>query len=272
MSFLSDLDTNQDGQVDLSEWVSAGHDAAVFDAFDVDDDGFITQADLDTFLPPMPLPAAPNHAAPVYPHDSDIGTPRSGLLQLRNAVAAYFESYAVPVEVPPVGLRYRSFNLNQSFPANANRVVFIPGKFDGNETPRARDYGVLSRESMNHAQVINPRELVAWERPFTISCWSAPVPGQKTDEGATLNLAEDLLEQVVRAVHESGLADITWGNVVINSPNVENGFGVELLVSASQLGPIFGVTLDYVQPTAGTIALSAQATTTADDGPPDHDR
>ncbi len=193
-----------------------------------------------------------NHA-PVYPLEVDCGTPRSGLLQLRNAVAAYFEAYAVPAEVTPVGLKYRSFNLNQSM-GGANRVVIIPGKFDGNETPRARDYGALSRDSMNHASVVNPRELVSWERPFTVSCWSAPVPGASNDEGATINLAEDLLEQVVRAVHESGMADIEWGGILINSPNVENGFGVELLLSATQTGPLFDTTLEYVQPTAALTA------------------
>ncbi len=189
------------------------------------------------------------NSAPVSPTLAQLGTPKSGLLRLRNAVAAYFELFQVPAVVAPVGLKYRSFALNQAAPGGANRVVFIPGEFDGSNAPKARKYGEISRSSRNHASVDNPREIASWDRPITISCWSAPVPGAPRDEGETIGLAEDLLEKVVRAVHESGLSDITWGGVIINAPATENGFGVELLLAATQRGPLFGVTLEYAQPT-----------------------
>ncbi len=187
------------------------------------------------------------NAAPVYPTPDMLGAPRSGILRLRNDVAAYFEANDVNASVPPVGLKYRSFVLNQG-PGNANRVVFIPGEFDGSLAPKPRRYGSLSRGTRNHASAINPRELLSWERPITISVWSAPVPGAPREEGSTIGVAEDLLEQVVRAVQASGAADITWGNVVISAPPVENGFGVEFLVSVTQRGPLFEATLDYAQP------------------------
>lgn len=201
------------------------------------------------------------NGAPVYPLPAQIGTPRSGLLQLRNAVAVYFEEYDVGAAVAPVGLKYRSFTLNQSAPANANRVVFIPGVFDGNEKPKPRDYGVLSRRVRNSSSVQNPRELLTWDRPITISCWSAPEAGNSKDEGATLNLAEDLVEQVVRAVQVHSHADIEWGAVTINMPSTENNFGVELLLAITQRGPLYGVTLDYAQPRAVLTADDVEITT-----------
>jgi hypothetical protein len=198
------------------------------------------------------------HEAPPYPPPTDF--PKSGLQYLRDRVAEYFESYAVPAVVADIGLKYRSFNLNVSAPNGANRVVFIPGKFDGSNALRPREYGELGRDTYNHASVENPREIVSWERPFTISCWSSPEPGKASDEGATIAKAEDLLEQVVRAVHEACGADIMWGSVIINSPPSENSFGVELLVFATQKGPLFDKTLEWVQATPGLTADDVEFT------------
>lgn len=191
-----------------------------------------------------------SNAAPVYPTLDQLGTPRSGLLQLRNAVSDYFEYFGVGAVVAPVGIKYRSFTLNQSVPGNGNRVVFIPGEFDGSNEPKPRRYGGLNRETRNHSSVVNPRELCNWDRPATVSVWAAPVPGQSKAEDATINIAEDLLEQVVRAICTSygGRADITFGGITINSPPQENAFGVELLLSIVQRGPIFDLTHDFVQP------------------------
>ncbi len=193
------------------------------------------------------------NAAPVYPLPAQIGTPKSGLLQLRNGVADYFAQYSIPAEIARVGLKYRSFGLNQSNPGNANRVVFIPGVFDGSDSPKSRSYGELSRSSSGHSSVVNPRELLSWERPATISIWSAPVPGQSAAEDESINVVEDLLEQVVRAVQATAHADITWGSVDINTIT-QGAFGIELLAHITQKGPIFDVTLAYVQPTPGRLS------------------
>lgn len=188
-----------------------------------------------------------NHSAPVYPIATDI--PRSGLLALRDGVAAYFEERSINASVAPVGLKYRSFALNQANPSNANRVVFIPGEFEGGDSPlKPRKYGTLSRNNRNASQVVNPRELLSWDRPFTISIWSAPVPGQMPAEDKSVGVVEDLLERTVQAVQSVAAATIMWGAVNISAPPVENSFGIELLVSAVQVGPIFDVIYDYIQP------------------------
>ena len=178
--------------------------------------------------------------------------PRSGLLYLRNAVEKYFEDNDVPALVTKVGLKYRSFQ-RQSAPSNANRVVFIPGEFTGELAPKLRRYGALSRATRNHASVVNPRELLAWDRPFTLSIWSAPVPGASENEGETVGVAEDLLEQVARAITYAEAADVIWGEVDIIAPPVEGAFGVELLAHAIQRGPLFDVARDVVVPKTGTI-------------------
>jgi len=195
---------------------------------------------------------APSHYAPAYPADES-PLPRSGVLVLRNAVADYFSDRNVPALVAEVGLKYRSFLLNQA-PDCANRVVFIPGEFTGENAPKPRPYGKLSRETMNSASVVNPRELLAWDRPLTVSIWAAPVPGAVDKIGVATAVAEDLLEQVVRAVTyasdgkgNSLAASVEWGEVTITNPPEENSFGVELLVSLIQKGPLFDETLETVQ-------------------------
>lgn len=177
------------------------------------------------------------------------GPPRSGIVYLRNQVAAYFQDYSVPATVAPVGLKYRSFTLNQHPSANANRVVFIPGKFDG-DVKAKRDYGSLSRETRNSAYVNNPRELASWDRPITISIWAAPTPGQRHDEQDAIAVVEDLLEQTVRGLQSAGHGSIHFGAVTIPVPG-EGIFGEELLLHIIQVGPLLDVTLEIVQASPG---------------------
>jgi hypothetical protein len=184
------------------------------------------------------------NAAPVFPILRDV--PRSGLVYLRDRVADYFGCNAIPATVAPVGLKYRFFVLNAS-PGGANRIVFIPGEFDGEGTPKSRKYGSINRETRNSASVVNPPEIANWDRPFTVSVWGAPAPGKVEDEQAAIAIVEDLLEEVVRAVQEGVASAVTWGEVLIKSPPQENGFGVELLASAILHGPFYGRTLDVVQ-------------------------
>lgn len=192
------------------------------------------------------------NAAPPYP-PMQTG-PRSGLLYLRNQVEAYFTEHAVPAAVAKVGLKYRSFSINQMSPSGAGRVVFIPGEFKGDAVLKPRPYGALSRGTRNTASVVNPRELLHWERPFTLSVWGAPLPGDVSGEEGAVTLVEDLLEQVVRAVTGASdpwgvslAATVTWGDILLVSPPTESSFGCELLVSATQKGPLFDRTLDVVQ-------------------------
>lgn len=183
------------------------------------------------------------NAAPVYPLAN--GPPRSGIVYLRNMVEGYFNDFNVPAVVTPVGLKYRSFTLNQSNPANANRVVFIPGVFEG-DVKAKRSYGEISRETRNSSYVNNPREIASWDRPITISLWSAPVPGHRDSEQESIALVENLLEQTVRALQAAGKGSIHFGAVTIPVPS-EGVFGEELLLHIVQVGPLLDVTLDVVQ-------------------------
>lgn len=195
-------------------------------------------------------------AAPAMP-TTDPRAPRSGLVYLRDCVDAYFKAAGVAATVAPVGLKYRFFTLNQS-PANANRVVFIPGEFDGTPDLRPRKYGTLSRGTDNSASVQNPRELLHWDRSFTISVWAAPAPGHGEDEQESIARAEDLLEQVIRALanvpdpdpSETGTVGASFhlGDVTIQSPPNDKSFGAELLVGGVLDSPFFDVTLDVVTP------------------------
>lgn len=193
----------------------------------------------------------PLHAAPPYPPFST--EKKSGLVYLRDQVAEYFQSRNIPAEVAPVGLKYRSFTLNQNPVLGGGRVVFIPGKFEGDTALKTRDYGTLSRRTWNTASVVNPQEIGSWERLFTISVWAAQPPGTSGNTEAATEAADDLLECVFRAIQmasdSSGgniSASVVWGGVSVNSPPEDNAFGSELLVQAVQIGPIFGETLEVV--------------------------
>lgn len=184
------------------------------------------------------------NSAPPYPR-IDQAAPKSGIVALRNGVERYFQSYSVPAIVAPVGLKYRSFTINQASISNANRVVFIPGEFDGAAKGGSRRYGSLNRNNRNSASVVNPRELLSWDRPITISVWSAPQKGSAENEQDSVALVEDLLEQVVRGVQYAAMATVEWGAVVISTA-ADVQFGTELLVSLIQTGPIFDITLDVI--------------------------
>jgi len=206
----------------------------------------------------------PTYAAPSVPTPDP--PPRSGLVYLREQVANYFNQNGIAATVAPVGLKYRSFQINQTFPGGANRIVFIPGEFDGENLLKSRPFGTLNRQIRQSAEVINPRELLCWERAVTLSIWSPPVTGSREDEEGALAIAENLLEQVVRAVqyvpdpsnpNASISASILWGDVLYKSPPVESAFGVELLVSLIQLVPLFDTTLDVVYPSAVVSRIGA---------------
>ena len=211
---------------------------------------------------PYGVPLSAPNAAPVTPNSPTTPQSTSGLQFLRDQVALYFKEEEIPAIVAKVGLKYRSFQINVSSPGGANRVVFIPGVFDGTNSPKARPYGELSRKTRNASAVNNPRELAQWERPCTISVWAAPSPSDLQDEEKSLVLVEDLLEKVVRGLYSSALVipedtemsfsvagAFSLGAVTVNAPPTESGYGVELLVSLMLRGPFFDKTLDVVFPT-----------------------
>lgn len=201
---------------------------------------------------PSPVldPAFGGHGAPIVTLP---GSTRSGLQVVRDGVAAYVTAKGYPIDVAEVGLKYRSFALNQG-PTGGNRIVFIPGEFDGNLVLKARKYGTINRETRNSGSAFNPRELASWERPFTVSVWAGPVPGQGDKEGGNLTQAENLLEILLRALYSITAPDGTaiaaslhFGDVMVNSPPSDNAYGAELLFQVVQIAPFFDEAYEYVQ-------------------------
>lgn len=173
---------------------------------------------------------------------------RSGIVAIRERLIHYFEQNRVPAEVPPVGLKYRSFTLNQNPISGAGRVCLIPGVFDGQPNLTPRRYGVLTREILA-THVSNPRELLAWKRPITISVWGAPIAGQEENEGASIENAETLLEQVVRALATGSFeASLEWSDVTLVAPPTESSFGAELLVTITQTAPFLDKGFEIAYP------------------------
>lgn len=200
----------------------------------------------------MTDPLAQPHGAPIVKAEST--GPASGLRYLRDGVAKAFAEAGAPVVVAPVGLKYRGFGLNQG-PSGGNRIVFIPGEFDGKSGPQQpRRYGTVSRQGRNACSVQNPREIASWERVFTVSIWAGPIPGAGNDEGQSGEQAELLLELFIRALHTVAtpegvpvIASLLFGDLTLVAPPTDNSFGAELLLTMTQVTPIFGVTHEYVQ-------------------------
>lgn len=194
-----------------------------------------------------------SNAAPAYP--PDVNPPpkhRSGLVYLRDHVESYFREWNVPAMVAPVGLKYRTFQLNQAQPLGSRRICFIPGEFDGTLALKPRAYGSLSKSTRNATSVVNPREIAEWARTFTLSVWAAPT-GYASDEQEAIESVDDLLEQTIRAVNsvhlygKSASASVRFGEVTLVSPPNENSYGIELLVACELHGPLYDVTLETVQ-------------------------
>lgn len=183
---------------------------------------------------------------------------RNGLGAIRDYVATYFTQHEIPATVPPLGLKNRSLNITQFAPGGGNRICFIPGKFDGQQQLKPREFGTLSRDTYGTLQVYEGREILGFSRLNTISIWASP-PNIGADEGAMLEVAEDLLEKVIRAVQEAGMAAIGWQqDVFINSPPNESSYGLELLVYFTIDGPLLSETLDVVQASPGLTVTMGQ--------------
>lgn len=187
---------------------------------------------------------------------------RSGLVTLAQAAQIYFDQNGVPVQVAVgFGARWKLWNQG---PDGANRLVFIPGDYNGDPAEKPLDEGRLYNPLKLASD--NPRELVEWQRTVTISVWGVD-PDQPNDEVASILATDRLLEWTVRAVNnavdpETGLslgADrdedgrLTWGKVTRTYPPLETAFGVEYLVRFEMRGPLYDVPSTTLVPTLGTL-------------------
>lgn len=177
----------------------------------------------------------------------------SGLKALVDGVRQYFLSQDYDAEVTSLGWKQRDMILNQG-PGGANRIVFYPGFEPGG---RSGSGGNLDRDK--RPSTTNPRALLTWHKPITMSVWAVDKTDTDNDE-LQFEALETLLERAVQGVQFSthqdadgnvthnGLASIEWGSVRWTIPPNEMRFGQEVLVEFVQLCPIFAKTVDMAFP------------------------
>ena len=134
----------------------------------------------------------------------------SSLPKLRDALVAYFTAQSITSKVY-LGLKYRDL-------WDTSRVVFIDGEFDGSNTPRVRSAGNFGAPWQK--ATYNPRELVAWSRPVTLSI-RAVDPTQPDSEDAQIEAIETLIEQTVQGIHNATLVDVAGVARPVGQNNID---------------------------------------------------
>lgn len=190
---------------------------------------------------------------------------RSGLLAVVEGVRGYFAANGVDAEVH-VGLRARFFWSRQ-------RVVFIPGDYRGEDSPKPMGEGTLTPPE--HTKSDDPRELATWERIVTADILGVDT-ANKSSEEAQIAAAENLLESTVQALWNGyrpagvnsaytaqpgdtkeygylGRGAIEFGAVTRVYPPAELGYGAELLLQFTLKGPLFDVPSTIVFPTKAVL-------------------
>jgi hypothetical protein len=198
-----------------------------------------------------------------------------GIVALSNAVAATFtantyEIAGVPVQVG-IGLKARSL---WSVP----RVVFIPGEFDGTLPPKPLKEGTL--KSPEQSKSFNPRELVSWERLVTLSVYAFD-GSDPQNEALQIQAVTNLLEVTLQAIKGAFTPNLSPTDPITKElgytgqqgamfdgapvtrvyPGVEFTLGCEMLVTFTQLGPLFDAPIPTVVPTE--FVLSSEFTSPA---------
>jgi hypothetical protein len=149
-------------------------------------------------------------------------TTTSSLVALYQSVSAYFQALSVNAAVY-LGLKERDR-------WDTSRVVIIDGEFDGSNTPKPRAAGRFRAPWQK--QSTNPRELVGWERPVTLSIRGVD-PTQPDSEAAQVQATEALIELTVQAVHNATAIDaVTGATVAIGQANIDWSEGRTVWVDA----------------------------------------
>lgn len=202
--------------------------------------------------------------APVYPQPAIVV--RSGLVALAAGVRAFFEANGVPATVPPVGWKYRTFQVNQG-PGGGSRVAFIPGRIDPTApgVPKVLDAGTFSQPQLSTPgprlggqtqNPGNPRPLASWHKLVSVSIWAVDPDGPQDDE-RQLSALENLVDWTYTAMHNAvdpvsgrnvGLADLELVDSVWTTPPVERAFGRELVLFFIQHAPVFDLFIQTTTP------------------------
>jgi hypothetical protein len=170
---------------------------------------------------------------------------RDAIVALRDATAAYFVANDVPAVVARVGLKYRTFQVNQG-PGGGSRVVFIPGEFDGSLDPKPMKLSELAMPRKNVTDTGNPRELFKRTLNVTLSIWAVDT-SKLSDEEAQWCATSDLAELTIQGARNGqdpesgkypGLANLLPYAEILNRTAIENTFGFELLLQC-RLGSVY---------------------------------
>lgn len=145
-----------------------------------------------------------------YPPGLTVTPPASGLVALYSSVSAYFTNLAINAKVY-LGLKYRDLY-------DTSRVVIIDGEFDGSNTPRVRSAGRFLAPWQK--QSTNPRELVGWERPVTLSIRAVDAT-DPDNESKQVAATEALIESTIQAVHNAMAVDTEGNNIAIGQNNID---------------------------------------------------
>lgn len=102
---------------------------------------------------------------------------------------------------------------------DTSRVVIIDGEFDGSNTPKVRSAGKFGAPWQKKS--VNPRELVSWERPVTLSIRGVD-PTNIDSEAAQIQATESLIEVTLQALQNALTTDpVTGATVAIGQANID---------------------------------------------------
>lgn len=185
---------------------------------------------------------------------SEIRTPH--IVALYSAVKDFFAAQSWNASIA-FGRKARDLIINQG-PGGANRVVFIPGALDPNQTaPSSVDAGEFTEPRGPGGT--NPRRLYWWHQPATLSIWAVDTSDLTDDakqHAALVTLIEQTMIAIRRAVYTDvngnklnvGLADVRPQNAQYRAPPVNLRFGDEFFCHLDLNGPILDLTIDTTTP------------------------
>jgi hypothetical protein len=176
-------------------------------------------------------------------------TGKSALVALYRSISSYFVDQEVEAKV--------LFGLKERDLWETSRVVVIDGIFDGNVTPKALDAGAFFAPTQKKS-ANNPRELVSWPRPVTLSIRGVDITNVDSEAHQT-EAMEALIEATLQGIQNAvdpksgtavGQANLDWGRCQWLKPPVQQSFGMEFLLGMTLKCVFFDLAQGVAFPTA----------------------
>lgn len=196
----------------------------------------------------MTTPGVPGFVGP---------TARSALVALYRSIAASFAATGNTAKV--------YFGIKARDNWDTSRVVIIDGEFDGTIQPKALPAGQLFAPTQKNSY--NPRELVSWVRPATLSIRGVD-PSNPDAEDVQTEASEALIEATLQAVQNAvytptpaagapavavGQANVDWGKCTWLQPPTQQPYGKEFLLALTLRCVFFDVAQATRIPVVGTV-------------------